>query len=88
MRTTIDLPDDLFRQVQARAASEGSDFKNLITHYVERGLRSAPPIPAPKRRRSPLPVARRATGQLLPSLTNGELQHILDEEEATGGRSD
>jgi len=38
MRTTIDLPDDLFRQAKARAALSGIKLKDLIARYVERML--------------------------------------------------
>jgi hypothetical protein len=86
MRTTIDLPDELFRQVKAKAALSGVKMKDLITRYVEQGLKDVPPLTTPRgRRRSELPVARAATGCSLPSLTNVDLQRILDEEEAAGG---
>jgi hypothetical protein len=85
MRTTIDLPDELLRQVKAKAALDGLRLKDLITRYVEQGLRGAPPAPR-RRQRSELPVARAATGRTLPALTNVEIQRILDEEEAAGGR--
>jgi Arc/MetJ family transcription regulator len=89
MRTTIDLPDELFRQAKARAALDGMRLKDLITRFVEQGLRGAvsPGAPA-RRRRSELPVARAATGRTLPDLTNAEIHRILDEEEAAGGRPD
>lgn len=87
MRTTIDLPDELFRQVKAKAALDGIRLKDLITLYVEQGLRGAPPVPR-SRRRSELPIARAATGRTLPALTNAEIQRILDEEEAASGRPD
>ena len=89
MRTTIDLPDELFRQVKARAALDGLRLKDLITRFVEQGLRGgvAPGAPA-RRRRSELPVARAATGRTLPDLTNVEIHRLLDEEEAAGGRPD
>lgn len=86
MRTTIDLPDDLLRQVKARAALDGLKLKDLITRYVEQGLRDMPSKAPLRRRRSELPVARAATGHPLPALTNGEIQRILDEEEAGLGR--
>jgi hypothetical protein len=87
MRTTIDLPDELLRQVKAKAALDGMKLKDLITCYVEQGLKGAPPRTAPlRRRRSELPVARAATGRTLPALTNLEIQQILDKEEAAGGR--
>jgi hypothetical protein len=89
MRTTIDLPEDLLRQVKAKAALDGMKLKDLITRYVEQGLREASPSKIPfGRRRSELPVSRVATGSTLPSLTNVEIQRILDEEEAPGGRPD
>lgn len=89
MRTTIDLPDETFRQVKAKAALSGLKLKDLITLYVEQGLMGGPPSSSgPPRRRSELPVARAATGRTLPALTNAEIQRILDEEEAAGGRPD
>lgn len=89
MRTTIDLPDDLLRQVKAKAAIDGMKLKDLIIHYVEQGLKGAPSPTAPLRRqRSELPVARAATGHTLAALTNAEIQRILDKEEATGGQPD
>jgi hypothetical protein len=90
MRTTIDLPDDLFRQAKAKAALSGMKLKDLITRFVEQGLSQGGPSPtAPSRRvRSELPVARAATGRKLPDLTNAEINRILDEEEAAVGRSD
>jgi hypothetical protein len=89
MRTTIDLPDDLFREAKARAALDGMKLKDLITSYVEQGLRQGGRSPsAPRRRRSELPVARAATGRTLPALTNADIHRLLDEEEIAGGRAD
>ena len=90
MRTTIDLPDELFRQAKARAALDGMSLKDVITRFVEQGLRQGalPPAIPLRRRRSELPVARAATGRTLPDLTNMEIHRILDEEEAAGGRPD
>jgi Arc/MetJ family transcription regulator len=89
MRTTIDLPDELFRQAKAKAALEGLSLKDVITHFVEQGLRPGALSSAPqRRRRSELPVARAAMGRTLPDLTRAEIHRILEEEEATGGRSD
>lgn len=38
MRTTIDLPDETFRQLKARAALSGLKLKDLVTQFIERGL--------------------------------------------------
>lgn len=88
MRTTIDLPDDLFRQAKAKAALGGMKLKDLITLYVEQGLRGPSPVGSARRQRSELPVARKATGRTIPALSNAEIQRILDEEEVSGGRAD
>jgi hypothetical protein len=80
MRTTLDLPDDLFRQVKAKAALEGTKLKDLLTRYVESGLRQ--PTPAGDRRlgRSTPPLIRRKGKRAIPSLT-GAVQAKLEEEE-------
>jgi Arc/MetJ family transcription regulator len=90
MRTTIDLPDELFRKAKAKAALDGMRLKDLIRRFVEQGLRQGAPLSDEtlRRRRSELPVARAATGKTLPELTNAEIHRILEEEEAAGGRQD
>lgn len=90
MRTTIDLPDELFRRAKSRAALDGMRLKDLIARFVEQGLRqdvqaSAAPL---RRRRSELPVTRSATGRMLPDLTSAEIHRILEEDKAAGGRRD
>jgi hypothetical protein len=90
MRTTVDLPDEVFREAKARAALDGMKLKDLITRYVEQGLRQGQPsAPAPgRRRRSELPIARAATGRTLPARTAADLYRLLEEEEAAGARLD
>jgi len=58
MRTTLDLPDELFRQVKAKAALEGAKLKDLLTCYVESGLRQSPPLARQSTERSGLPVIK------------------------------
>ena len=40
MRTTIDLPDEVFRQLKARAALEGLSMKTMVLAFIEHGLRA------------------------------------------------
>jgi hypothetical protein len=57
MRTTLDLPDPLFRSLKARAAMEGSSLKDFVVRLVQRELSSpATPTSAKHSERSPLPV--------------------------------
>jgi hypothetical protein len=89
MRTTIDLPDDLFRRAKARAALEGSSLKQLITAFVERGLQQRETDqPVPNRRSTPPIIARANTGRPIPALSNADLARIQEEEDlATHHRS-
>jgi hypothetical protein len=55
MRTTIDLPDTLFRRAKATAALRGSTMKDLVVRALEREIQhkniskkgSSPPIKLP-----------------------------------------
>jgi hypothetical protein len=38
MRTTLELPDSLFKHLKTRAAMEGSTLRDLVVQLVERGL--------------------------------------------------
>lgn len=40
MKTTLDLPDPLMRQVKIRAASEGRKLKEVIADLLEKGMDS------------------------------------------------
>jgi len=79
MRTTLDLPDAVFRKAKAKAALEGISLKALLTHYVSRGLEDSSHTPRPKRR-SELPVIRRKGDITIPDLT-AQLQSTFEEEE-------
>jgi len=81
MRTTVDLPDDLYRQIKARAALGGLKVRELIVHYLEQGLHTLPAPPAAPRARSPLPVSIPPTGVPIPALTRAELARIDEEDE-------
>ena len=39
MRTTVDIPDPLYRELKGKAASEGRSVKELILRSVEQELR-------------------------------------------------
>jgi hypothetical protein len=81
MRTTLDLPDPVFRDLKIKAAQDGVSLKQLLTSFVEKGLYAAEE-PAKKPVRSPLPVFRKPSGVTSPALTNAQLEEILLEEDA------
>lgn len=53
MRTTVDIPDPLYRRLKARAATEGRSVKELIVQGVLVELRGTDAKP---RRRIKLPI--------------------------------
>lgn len=50
MRTTVDIPDRIYRQLKSRAAREGSSTRALILKGVKEVLK-------PERRKTGTPVA-------------------------------
>ena len=63
MRTTVDIPDAVYRRLKARAAREGLSAKALILRGVVRVLKEQP-------RRS----HRRVTGPIVPSRRPGTMR--------------
>jgi hypothetical protein len=74
MRTTIDMPDVLFRKTKAVAALRGSSMKELIIQAVEREVTAH--SPAAKRKRVKLPLIRSWTGRKL-DLTGFDFDELL-----------
>lgn len=93
MRTTLDLPDETFRQLKAQAALNGLKLKELVTQLIQRGLVAGVSAPMPNQQPNslrdatermtvyPIPIARDADGTVTPHLSNAELQAILDDED-------
>lgn len=84
MRTTLDLPDPLFKAVKTRAIQQGVTLKELLASLIEAGLRA--PLASEGNPGSqnppPLPVAWPADGSVTPARTNAGLFAILDEEDS------
>jgi hypothetical protein len=62
MRTTVDLPDELFRKTKATAALQGTSLKELIVRAVEKEVNSQTPGRA---QRVLLPLVRLHKGKKL-----------------------
>ena len=45
MKTTVEIPDSLFRQAKATAAQQGTSLKEFLTEAVRRQLRKTPAVP-------------------------------------------
>ncbi len=55
MRTTIDLPDTVFRETKALAALRGVTLKEFVLEAIEQA-RKSPPSAAPVARRTFQPI--------------------------------
>ena len=89
MRTTIDLPDELFREAKTRAVQQGTSLKNLMTQYIRSGLGAQTVGAGPTlSRRPPPPVAIRRVPGLVPTppRSNRQLHAMLEEEEIRASR--
>jgi hypothetical protein len=54
MKTTVDLPDDLLRTIEGRAASEARELDELVAELLRAGLESGDIVPVEERVRFPL----------------------------------
>jgi hypothetical protein len=79
MRTTLDLPDPLYRRLKLQAAREGKNLRELVIRYLEEGLRRGG-SPRPR----PLPRVHEA-GRRIPVRTHEELWGLLEEEGGPAG---
>jgi hypothetical protein len=73
MRTTVDIPDPLYRQLKSRAAREGCSVKQLILRGVEGELQLTRKA---RRKRITLPlIASKRPGSL--QLDNAKIFEII-----------
>lgn len=79
MRTTIDIPDPIYKQAKIRAIESGLTLRELILHALERAFES--PVSAP----APPAASRWASRKLRP-----EFQRLTEQDAlklSPGGRS-
>ena len=77
MKTTIDIPDELFRKAKATAAMRGESLREFITGALERRLETAgSPAPDSGGWRSAFGLADRATVGSIDRIISGDLERI------------
>jgi hypothetical protein len=83
MKTTLDLPDELMREIKIRAARENRKLKDAIAELLRRGLSRRPTGPKALRNRVKLPLVQCAhDAQPAEEITPERAAEILQEEEA------
>jgi hypothetical protein len=89
MRTTVELPDELFRQVKARAALQGRSLKDLIADGLKLLLQTPEDAQSPasgRRARFPLIRPKDPAHKLTPEIVAAAEEQLLVEEAAAHGR--
>jgi len=89
VRTTLELPEGLYRALKARAALSGVPLRHLVQRLIEQGLGTAGPAEQQSPgRREPPPVIIRPRGEVIPALSRAERLRVDEEEdEARHARS-
>jgi hypothetical protein len=91
MRTTIELPDGLYREAKTRAVQDGITLKELVVGLIQAGLRGVPAAEASRsagRRMAPPIAIRKVPGQPpVQPLSNRQLLALLEEEETRAGET-
>jgi hypothetical protein len=75
MRTTVDLPDSVFRETKALAAMRGITMKQFILEAIEQAKNVPPPAPKPGKLRK-FPSFHLRSGRKL-SLRNFDFDDLL-----------
>jgi hypothetical protein len=77
MRTTIELPDPLFRVVKSLASEKGISLKDFFTEALQRAVSQPPSLG----HRMDLPPVRSVGGKRIPVRSNVQLAELLENEE-------
>ncbi len=82
MKTTIDLPDELIREVKLRAVHEGRKLKDVVEEVFRRGLAAPAPVRVPgERHRVSLPLIPSPPGAKPFDLSGARLLELESEAE-------
>lgn len=76
MKTTLEIPDDLYRKAKVKAARENRKMKDLVSEGLRHVLGLSSDLPAP-RRMLQAPVSIRQ-GNEIPVLNNDAMAELLE----------
>ncbi len=81
MKTTLEIPDLLFKQAKARAAMEGVRLKDLVTSALSDYLMKPKTSGAGQAKSCPFPLVRGKGGPLLKQMNNRTIAKLEEEED-------
>jgi hypothetical protein len=77
MKTTLEIPDDLYRQAKVHAARENRKIKDLVSEGLMLVLGITKQAPSRLRRMTKTPVTIRK-GNVIPPLSNDAMATLLE----------
>ncbi len=78
MKTTLEIPDDLYRQAKVQAARDNRKMKELVTEGLRLVLGLTKKTPSRNlRRMTKAPVTIRR-GNTIPALSNDEMARLME----------
>jgi hypothetical protein len=81
MKTTVEIPNPLFRRVKAHAAMEGLKFKDVIASALSVYLNRPGPAAKNGSRPCPFPLLRGKTGPLMKEMSNKTIAELEKKED-------
>ena|ERR1022692_1573991 len=81
MKTTLEIPDPLFRQVKARAAMQGVKLKDVVASALSAYLIRPQLIPKNGIKPCPFPLVRGKTGPLMKKMNNETIAKLQEEDD-------
>jgi hypothetical protein len=78
MKATIDIPDELYREVKIKAAQEGRPLREVVIDALSEATQ---PRPVPRRKvvvKNGIPVIELGLKGKIPALTNEQIAELLD----------
>lgn len=81
MKTTLEIPDTLFKRVKARAAMKGLKLKEVVASALSFYLAQPEPKPGSHPGRSPFPLVRGKGGPLLKAMSNQTIARLEEDDD-------
>ena len=81
MKTTLEIPDSLFKQVKARAALDGLKLKDLVSSALSAYLTKPKTNAAEETKPCPFPLVRGKGGPLMKQMSNETIAKLEEEED-------
>jgi plasmid stability protein len=78
VKATVNIPDELFREVKIRAAREGIPLRRIVIRALEREMREGGGAAGKPVRRVSLPLISLPPAVRLRAMTNDEIDELPD----------